>query len=138
SARGGSLDAARTVDRVVAAVNAARDEIVEYTRALVRLPTVNPPGEGYEDCARFIGADLERRGFAVEYIEAEGRPEHTRRHPRVNVVGTRRGGPGPLRPLDGHLGGAPRRSPPPAAAGRSIRSRRSSATGESTGAACAT
>jgi succinyl-diaminopimelate desuccinylase len=84
-------------------VDAARDEIVEYTRALVRLPTVNPPGEGYEECARFIGGDLERRGFAVEYVEADGRPEHTRRHPRVNVIGARRGGPGPLVHLNGHF-----------------------------------
>ena len=30
-------------------------------------------------CARF--------GFDVEYLAAEGRPEHTRTHPRVNVVG---------------------------------------------------
>jgi succinyl-diaminopimelate desuccinylase len=87
----------------VAAVDAARDEIVDYTRALVRLPTVNPPGDGYGDCARFIGDDLERRGFGVEYIAAEGRPEHTRRHPRLNVVGTRRGGPGKVVHLNGHF-----------------------------------
>ena len=91
------------MDRVLAQVDAARDEIVAYTCDLVRLPTVNPPGDAYEECARFIGADLERRGFAVEYIAAEGRPEHTRSHPRVNVVGSRRGGPGPVVHLNGHF-----------------------------------
>jgi succinyl-diaminopimelate desuccinylase len=91
------------IDRVLAEVDAARDELVEYARELVRIPTVNPPGDLYEDCARFIGNDLARRGFDVEYIAAEGRPEHTRQFPRVNVVGTRRGGPGRVVHLNGHF-----------------------------------
>ena len=90
-------------ERVLDAVDRATDEIVQYTRDLVRIPTVNPPGDAYEDCARFIGEDLRTRGFAVEYIAAEGRPEHTSRHPRVNVVGTRRGGSGRVVHLNGHF-----------------------------------
>jgi succinyl-diaminopimelate desuccinylase len=90
-------------ERVLAEIDRAADEIVDYTSALVRIPTVNPPGEAYEDCARFIGADLEQRGFEVEYIPAEGRAEHTARYPRVNVVGARRGGPGPVVHLNGHF-----------------------------------
>jgi succinyl-diaminopimelate desuccinylase len=69
----------------------------------VGIPAVNPPGDAYEPCARFIGEDLARRGYAVEYIAAEGRPEHTRRQPRLNVVGTRRGGPGNVVHLNGHF-----------------------------------
>jgi succinyl-diaminopimelate desuccinylase len=91
------------VDRVVAQVDRAADEIVQYTADLVRIPTVNPPGDAYEACAHFIGADLERRGFDVEYIAAEGLPEHTVRFPRVNVVGSRRGGAGPVVHLNGHF-----------------------------------
>jgi succinyl-diaminopimelate desuccinylase len=91
------------VDRVVAEVDRAADEIVQYTADLVRIPTVNPPGDAYEACAHFIGADLQRRGFDVEYIAAEGLPEHTARFPRVNVVGARRGGAGPVVHLNGHF-----------------------------------
>jgi succinyl-diaminopimelate desuccinylase len=90
-------------ERVVAEVDRAADEIVDYTAALVRIPTVNPPGAEYEACAQFIGRDLARRGFSVEYIAAEGLPEHTARFPRVNVVGSRRGGPGPVVHLNGHF-----------------------------------
>jgi len=93
----------KPVDRVIAEVDRAVDEIVQYTTDLVRIPTVNPPGEVYADCAHFIGADLARRGFEVEYIEAEGRVEHTHRHPRLNVVGSRRGGSGPVVHLNGHF-----------------------------------
>jgi succinyl-diaminopimelate desuccinylase len=90
-------------DRILAEVDRAADEIVQYTVDLVRIPTVNPPGDAYEACAHFIGGDLARRGFTVEYLAAEGRPEHTRRYPRINVIGSRRGGPGRVVHLNGHF-----------------------------------
>jgi succinyl-diaminopimelate desuccinylase len=96
--------AAPLVDRVLSAVDAATDEIVDFTAALIRIPTVNPPGDAYADCSRLIGDMLTTSGFDVEYVAAEGRPEHTRTHPRINVVGLRRGRA--LRPaihLNGHI-----------------------------------
>jgi succinyl-diaminopimelate desuccinylase len=90
--------------RVLREVDALREEAVDFAAQLVRLPTVNPPGEAYEECARVIGARLERSGFAVEYHAPTGRPEHTREHPRLNVVGARAGtGRGPLVHLNGHF-----------------------------------
>jgi len=91
------------IDRILAEVDRAGDEIVQYTIDLVRIPTVNPPGDEYEACAHFIGDDLAQRGFIVEYLAAEGRPEHTTRYPRVNVIGSRRGGPGRVVHLNGHF-----------------------------------
>jgi succinyl-diaminopimelate desuccinylase len=92
------------VDRVVAEVDRAADEVVALTQALVRIPTVNPPGEEYDACANFLGDVLRRDGFDVEFIVADGRPEHTSRHPRINVVGTRPGsGAGPVVHLNGHI-----------------------------------
>src|SRR5437867_3961797 len=90
-------------DRILAEVDRAADEIVAFTSDLVRIPTVNPPGDAYDVCAHAIGDELARRRFDVEYIAADGRPEHTARHPRINVVGTRRGGPGPVVHLNGHI-----------------------------------
>jgi succinyl-diaminopimelate desuccinylase len=95
---------ASTVDRVLAAVDDARDEAVAFTSALIRVPTVNPPGAHYEDGARLIGETLASLQFAVEYHAAEGRPEHTPRHPRLNVIGTRHGRSArPLVHLNGHF-----------------------------------
>lgn len=92
------------LDRVLAAVDALTDEAVSFTSDLIRIPTVNPPGELYDDCARFIGATLGAFDFEVEYHAAEGRPEHTRTHPRINVVGSRRGRAArPLVHLNGHF-----------------------------------
>jgi succinyl-diaminopimelate desuccinylase len=79
------------LDRVLREVEQAADEVVDFTAGMIRIPTINPPGEHYEDCARYIGDRLSSLGFETEYIAAEGRPEHTRQHPRVNVVGTRHG-----------------------------------------------
>ena len=91
-------------DRVLAEVDALADEAAAFTTEMVRIPTVNPPGDVYEDCARLIGGRLRAFGFEVQYIAAEGRPEHTAAHPRVNVMGVRAGeGRGPVVHLNGHF-----------------------------------
>jgi succinyl-diaminopimelate desuccinylase len=91
-------------DRVLGTIDALAGEAAAFTADLIRIPTVNPPGECYEQGARFIGDALAAFGFDVEYHPAEGRPEHTARHPRLNVVGTRRGrSMHPLVHLNGHF-----------------------------------
>src|SRR5436309_47 len=91
-------------ERVSAEVDRAAEEIVALTVDLVRIPTVNPPGREYEACARFLGDFMKRHQYDVEFIPADGRPEHTRAHPRLNVIGSRRGaGAGPLVHLNGHI-----------------------------------
>jgi acetylornithine deacetylase/succinyl-diaminopimelate desuccinylase-like protein len=47
-------------------IEGRRDELVELTRALIRFPNVNPPGEVYRPCAEFIGRRLSERGFAID------------------------------------------------------------------------
>jgi succinyl-diaminopimelate desuccinylase len=92
------------IERVMEAVDALADEAVAFTTDMIRVPTVNPPGDLYEECARLIGQRLEACDFTVEYHAAEGRPEHTRTHPRINVVGTRRGkAERPVVHLNGHF-----------------------------------
>lgn len=94
----------RGEDRVLAEVEAARDEIVAFTAEMIRVPTVNPPGDCYRECAELIGGWMSRAGLAVQYIAAEGLPEHTSAHPRVNVVGRGEGGADrPRLHLNGHF-----------------------------------
>ena len=98
------MPVASLVDRVLLEVDRAADEAVAFAADMIRIPTVNPPGEAYEDCARFIGRTLQRLGFDVEYLAAEGRPEHTVRYPRLNVVGSRTGlASRPTVHLNGHF-----------------------------------
>jgi succinyl-diaminopimelate desuccinylase len=86
------------------AINERRDELVELTRALIRFPTVNPPGEAYRPCAEFIGERLRARGFAVEYVHAAGTPGDSERYPRINVIARRLGkAPGPCVHFNSHI-----------------------------------
>jgi succinyl-diaminopimelate desuccinylase len=91
-------------DRVLTAVEAARHELVDFTAALIKIPTVNPPGMEYPTCAETLGRRLRDCGFEVQYFAAEGRPEHSPDFPRVNVVGRREGAHSrPTVHLNGHI-----------------------------------
>jgi len=81
-----------------------REDLVALTRALVRIPTVNPPGEAYRPACELLGARLGARGFEVRYLRAEGTPGDSDRFPRWNVLARREGRrPGPCVHLNGHI-----------------------------------
>jgi succinyl-diaminopimelate desuccinylase len=95
---------ASNIDRILAEVDRASDEIVDFAARLVRIPTVNPPGDEYEACASVIGDQLRAHGAEVDLLPAIGRIEHTPQHPRINVVGRHAGsGHGPAIHLNGHF-----------------------------------
>ena len=92
------------IDRVLAEVDRARDEIVDFAARLVRIPTINPPGEEYERCAALIGDQLLAHNAEVHLLPAVGRAEHTAQHPRINVVGRQHASSnGPAIHLNGHF-----------------------------------
>ncbi len=91
-------------DRVLAEVDRLLGEAVEFCRALVWVPTVNPPGADYPRCAELVGSWLGRLGYEVVYVPAEGLAEHSAEYPRLNVVGALDSGrPGPTVHFNGHL-----------------------------------
>lgn len=95
------LDVRETLSR---RIDDRRDDLVDLTQQLIRIPTVNPPGDVYTDCAELIGRRLAKRGFAVEYIRGEGTPGDSDRHPRTNVVARIEGaGSGPCVHFNGHI-----------------------------------
>jgi len=86
------------------AIDERRDELVELTRALIRFPTVNPPGEAYRPCAEFIGERMRTRGFTVDYVHAAGTPGDSGHYPRINVIARRSGEtPGPCVHFNSHI-----------------------------------
>jgi succinyl-diaminopimelate desuccinylase len=86
--------------KVLDEIDRSRDEIVEFASELIRIPTVNPPGECYREAARLLGERLAGFGFTVDYPEAEADSDP----PRPNVIGLLRGEESrPLLHLNGHL-----------------------------------
>ena len=92
------------LEKALKAVDDRRDDLVAFTRELVRIPTVNPPGDAYRPCAEALGRRLQKRGFDVSYIRADGAPGDSDRYPRINVVARREGsGPGPCVHFNSHI-----------------------------------
>jgi len=54
------------MEALLAAVDDLRDDLVELLQALIRLPTVNPPGEGYEAFVAAFARRLDALGYATE------------------------------------------------------------------------
>ena len=95
---------AKVQDNVCRSVEELGVEMIAFLQDLVRIPTINPPGENYIDGAEFIGKKLKEFGYSTDYIAADGLPEHTARHPRVNVLGRMEGStPRPSLHFNGHF-----------------------------------
>jgi succinyl-diaminopimelate desuccinylase len=89
---------------VASRVDELADEMIEFLRSLVRIPTINPPGANYADCATLIGEKLKEFDYEVRYVEAEGLPECSRKFPRVNVIARMEGRHArPTLHFNGHL-----------------------------------
>ncbi len=88
-------------ERVLHQVEAAADEITELAAELVRIPTINPPGEEYCAAAELIADHLRRGGMEVESYQVSQQRE---RLPRPNVIGMLEGdSPGPCVHFNGHF-----------------------------------
>lgn len=91
-------------DALLSRIDAKRDELIALTQDLVRIPTVNPPGDAYEACARLLGERLRVRGFEVSYLRAQGAPGDSDTHPRMNVIARHEGSaPGPNIHFNSHI-----------------------------------
>ena len=93
-----------SLSQLLARIEDKRDDVVALTQELVRIPTINPPGDAYEACCHVLGERLQRKGFAVEYVRAEGAPGDSDTHPRINVVARYTGqSQGPCVHFNGHI-----------------------------------
>ncbi len=94
-------------ETVLAAVDELAGELVELLQALVRLPTINPPGEGYEAFVRDFAGRLGALGYATEVHrvpeeDLDTLAPHAGGRPRPNLLATLENGDGPTVHLNGH------------------------------------
>ncbi|MDA1076977.1 MAG: acetylornithine deacetylase/succinyl-diaminopimelate desuccinylase family protein [Proteobacteria bacterium] len=91
-------------DQLLARIDSKRADLIDLTRALVQIPSVNPPGDGYQACCDLLSRRLKQRGFDVSYHRAEGTPGDSERYPRINLVATRPGArSGPCVHFNSHI-----------------------------------
>ncbi|HIN47676.1 MAG TPA: succinyl-diaminopimelate desuccinylase, partial [Deltaproteobacteria bacterium] len=74
------------LNSLFARIDSKREELVSFTQELVRIPTVNPPGEDYLKCAELLGNRLAKSGFLLLYERAKNTPGDSERYPRHNVI----------------------------------------------------
>ncbi|MEO0743794.1 MAG: acetylornithine deacetylase/succinyl-diaminopimelate desuccinylase family protein [Pseudomonadota bacterium] len=80
-----------------------RDDLIALTQALIRIPTLNPPGAHYRDICDLLARRLGDAGFTVELIRATGTPGDSDAYPRWNVVARHEGAhPGDCVHFNGH------------------------------------
>jgi succinyl-diaminopimelate desuccinylase len=85
-------------------IAARRDDLVELTQDLIRIPTLNPPGECYRDICDYLAQRLKSSGFEIKLLRAEGTPGDSTRYPRWNVIARREGGwAGPCVHFNSHI-----------------------------------
>jgi succinyl-diaminopimelate desuccinylase len=72
-------------------IDGKRDDLIQLTQDLIRIPTLNPPGENYQAICDFLDKRLCSAGFKTQLIRAFGTPGDSERYPRWNIIARRDG-----------------------------------------------
>ena len=73
-------------DPLLQTIEARRDDLIALPQDLIRIPTLNPPGDNYHAICAYLDARLSAHGFTTEMIRAQGAPADSETHPRWNLV----------------------------------------------------
>ena len=77
--------------RLAARIDDKRAELITLTQELIRIPTLNPPGENYREICSYLAERLGKAGFEVKMIRGEGTPGDSKTYPRWNVIARKEG-----------------------------------------------
>lgn len=72
-------------------ITAKRDDLIALTQDLVRIPTLNPPGQDYRLICEYLDRRLGKHGFQTQLIRAHGSPGDCEKYPRWNIIARREG-----------------------------------------------
>lgn len=78
-------------DRLMTRIVSMRDDLVQLTQDLIRIPTLNPPGECYRDICDYLDTRLTRHGFDTQLVRAHGAPGDSDKYPRWNIIAHKSG-----------------------------------------------
>jgi succinyl-diaminopimelate desuccinylase len=89
------------MDRLMREIERRRADLVGLTQDLIRIPTLNPPGQRYRDICEYLAARLAPQGFEIDFVRAIGAPGDSDAFPRWNLV-ARQGVGGPCVHFNSH------------------------------------
>lgn len=78
-------------DTILYRTEAKRDRVIALTQDLIRIPTLNPPGQFYRDICEYLVKVLTPFNFECKLIRADGAPGDSDAFPRWNIVARREG-----------------------------------------------
>ncbi|MFK7858932.1 MAG: acetylornithine deacetylase/succinyl-diaminopimelate desuccinylase family protein [Granulosicoccus sp.] len=70
---------------------AEQDNLVNLTRNLIRIPTINPPGRDYAPVCDLIEEFLVGYGFSIKRVRAHGALGDSDKYPRWNIIARHEG-----------------------------------------------
>lgn len=73
------------------AIAAKREDLIALTQDLIRIPTLNPPGQDYRLICEYLDKRLSAHGFETQMIRAFGTPGDSEKYPRWNIIARRDG-----------------------------------------------
>lgn len=73
------------------AIEAKRDDLIALTQDLIRMPTLNPPGQDYLLICEYLDKRLKKSGFETDFVRAYDTPGDSEKYPRWNIVARREG-----------------------------------------------
>ncbi len=81
-----SLANSQAMTDLAEAITDRRNDLIALTQDLIRIPTLNPPGDNYRAICEFLDKRLQGSGFQTELIRAHGTPGDSDKYPRWNIV----------------------------------------------------
>ncbi len=79
------------IEKLTLAIDARGDDLIALTQDLIRMPTINPPGDNYLEICEYLAHRLREQGFEIEMVRAVGAIADSDKYPRWNVVARREG-----------------------------------------------
>ena len=72
-------------------IDDSRQDLIELTQELIRIPTLNPPGENYAAICDFLDQRLTASGFDTQWVRAVDAPGDSEAYPRWNLIARKQG-----------------------------------------------
>jgi succinyl-diaminopimelate desuccinylase len=72
--------------RILVETAARQPDLIGLTQDLIRIPTLNPPGQHYREICDYLAARLMAAGFSTQFVRAYGAPGDSAAFPRWNLI----------------------------------------------------